>query len=250
MSDDPGYVSTLMAWVFPQPKPYSEIMKEHSQNLRHLLRKQEREQKELEGRERGLLNEIRKLAQQQKMREAEGRARALVRLRNNIERKRTRQDEIDALLEQAREIASMLEESTAMKGMTLAMMASNRQSPVVEMRRMIMEFEKSQLMISQKCEMISDTMQSVTETEFDEADRKTVLGQVLDELGFDVANTLASPPSSLPAARQAAASSSHQRSPVALSTSVSTTAAAAAPPSPTLEDLEIQSRFENLKKPK
>jgi len=246
-ADDTSYVSTLLAWVFPQPKPYSEIMKEHSQNLRHLLRKQEREQKELEGRERVLLNEIRKLAQQQKMREAEGRARALVRLRNNIERKRTRQDEIDALLEQAREIASMLEESTAMKGMTLAMMASNRQSPVVEMRRMIMEFEKSQLMISQKCDMISDTMQSVTETEFDDQDRKTVLGQVLDELGFDVANALASPPSSLPAARQATVNT-QQRSPVALSSTSVSTAAAAAPPTP--EDLEIQSRFENLKKPK
>ena len=245
---DPGMFGTLMAWVFPQPKPYSELMKEHSQNLRHLSRKQQREQRELEGRETAALNEIRRLAQQQKMREAEGRARALVRLRNNIERKRTRQDEIDALLEQAREIGSMLEESTAMRGMTLAMTASNEQAPMAEMRRLVMEFEKSQLMISQKCEMISDTMQSVTETEYDDADRKTILGQVLDELGFDVANTLASPPSSSFASAAAAAPSNAQRRPVAL---LSTSTMDAPPPqTPTQEDLEIQARFENLKKPK
>lgn len=83
-------------------------------------------------------------------------------------------------------LKSTAEMTTAMKGVTRAMMTMNKKMNVPEMQKIMREFAKQSEMMDMKEEMMSDMIDDVMDDAEDEVEEDEAIGQVLDEIGLSL----------------------------------------------------------------
>jgi len=151
-------------------------------------------------------------------------AKDLVRTRNNITKFYKMRTELQAVSLRIQTLSSQQSMAEAMKGVTRAMMVMNRQMNLPAMQRIMMEFEKQSERMDMKEEMVSDVMDDVFEQEDEEEESENIINQVLDEIGINLSSQLVD-------------------TPMTTATSTTTTSVKAKE-----EELDLQSRLDNLKK--
>lgn len=82
----------------------------------------------------------------------------------------------------------------AMYGVTRSLQVMNRQMNMPAMQKMMMEFERQNEMMEFKSEMMDDTMDDIFTAEDEEEQTENMVGQILDEIGINVAGSMANAP--------------------------------------------------------
>eukprot|EP00008_Paramoeba_atlantica_P010944 CAMPEP_0201488186 /NCGR_PEP_ID=MMETSP0151_2-20130828/17538_1 /ASSEMBLY_ACC=CAM_ASM_000257 /TAXON_ID=200890 /ORGANISM="Paramoeba atlantica, Strain 621/1 / CCAP 1560/9" /LENGTH=188 /DNA_ID=CAMNT_0047873427 /DNA_START=235 /DNA_END=801 /DNA_ORIENTATION=+ len=121
-------------------------------------------------------------------------ARDLVRTRNHVQKFYEMKAELQAVSLRISTLRSQAAMGTAMKGVTKTMIRMNKQMDIPEMRRVMMEFEKQSDIMDMKEEMMAEVMEETLDTEEDEKVADGLVSQVLDELGIEMSEKLASAP--------------------------------------------------------
>jgi len=183
-----------MSFLFGKKKTLKEILREHKRNLDRSIREIDRERTGLQNQEKKITIEMKKLAKQGQMGAVRIMAKDLVRTRNNVTKFYKMRTELQAVSLRIQTIKSHQAMAEAMKGVTKAMMAMNRQMNLPAMQRIMMEFEKQSEKMEMKEEMMNDTMDDVLETEGEEEETEEVINQVLDEIGINLSSQLVDAP--------------------------------------------------------
>jgi len=183
-----------MDFFFGKKKTPEELLREHQRSLKRAIRDLDRERAALQRQEKALVLEIRKMAKQDQMGAVRIMARDLVRTRNHVQKFYEMKAELQAVSLRISTLRSQAAMGTAMKGVTKTMIRMNKQMDIPEMRRVMMEFEKQSDIMDMKEEMMAEVMEETLDTEEDEKVADGLVSQVLDELGIEMSEKLASAP--------------------------------------------------------
>lgn len=186
----------MMEFFFGRRKTPDEILRENKRAIDRAIRDLEREKGRMEQQEVKLANEIRKSARANEMDSVKIMAKDLVRTKGQIKKFNIMKANLQAISLKTATLKSQNSMAQAMRGVTQGLIRMNRQMNLPQIQRIIQEFQKQTDMVDMKEEMINDVMDDVFEEETDEQESDQVVNKVLDELGIEMNQTLATLPSS------------------------------------------------------
>jgi charged multivesicular body protein 2A len=181
-----------MSWLanlFGPSKTPEQMMREYKRTLDKTVRELDRERIRLQGQEKALIADMKKMAKNDHMDAVRIMAKDLVRTRGYITKFYRMKAEMQAVSLRLETLKSTQAMTTAMRGVTKCMIGMNQKMNVPEMRRIMMEFEKQNAMMGMKEEIINDTIDDVMDDEGEEEEHiEEMISQVLDEIGLDFSN--------------------------------------------------------------
>jgi charged multivesicular body protein 2A len=186
----------MMEFFFGRRKTPEEILRENKRAIDRAIRELEREKGRMEQQEVKLTNEIRKSARNNEMDSIKIMAKDLVRTKGQIKKFNIMKANLQAISLKTATLKSQNSMAQAMRGVTQGLIRMNRQMNLPQIQRIIQEFQKQTDMVDMKEEMINDVMDDVFEEDTDEQESDQVVNKVLDELGIEMNQTLATLPSS------------------------------------------------------
>lgn len=95
--------------------------------------------------------------------------------------------------------------ATAMKGVTKALVSMNKKINLPGMQKIMAEFMRENEKADMTQEMIGDTIDDAMEEEGSEAEENAIVGQVLDELGINMSESVPDAPTGVKQASAPAA---------------------------------------------
>lgn len=185
-----------MEWLFGRKKTPDEILRENKRAIDRAIRELEREKGRMEQQEVKLVNEIRKNAKTNQMDSVKIMAKDLVRTKSQIKKFNIMKANLQAISLKTATLKSQNSMAQAMRGVTQGLVRMNRQMNLPQIQRIIHEFQKQTDMVDMKEEMINEVMDDVFEEDTDEQESEQIVNKVLDELGIEMNQTLATLPSS------------------------------------------------------
>lgn len=185
-----------MEFFFGRRKTPDEILRENKRAIDRAIRDLEREKGRMEQQEVKLANEIRKAARNNEMDSVKIMAKDLVRTKGQVKKFNIMKANLQAISLKTATLKSQNSMAQAMRGVTQGLIRMNRQMNLPQIQRIIQEFQKQTDMVDMKEEMINDVMDDVFEEDTDEQESDQVVNKVLDELGIEMNQTLATLPSS------------------------------------------------------
>lgn len=198
-----------MEFFFGKRKTPDEILRENKRAIDRAIRDLEREKSRMEQQEVKLANEIRKNAKANQMDSVKIMAKDLVRTKSQIKKFNVMKANLQAISLKTATLKSQNSMAQAMRGVTQGLVRMNKQMNLPQIQRIIQEFQKQTDMVDMKEEMINDVMDDVFEEDTDEQESDQIVNKVLDELGIEMNQTLATLPASgakVPVADKTAAS--------------------------------------------
>lgn len=185
-----------MEFLFGRKKTPDEILRENKRAIDRAIRELEREKTRMEQQEVKLANEIRKNAKANQMDSVKIQAKDLVRTKSQIKKFNIMKANLQAISLKTATLKSQSSMASAMRGVTQGLVRMNRQMNLPQIQRVIQEFQKQTDMVDMKEEMINDVMDDVFEEDTDEQESDQIVNKVLDELGIEMNQTLATLPAS------------------------------------------------------
>ncbi|XP_038047107.1 charged multivesicular body protein 2a-like [Patiria miniata] len=202
-----------MSFLFGRKKTPAEMLKQNQRALNRAMRELDRERSRLEGQEKKVIADIKKMAKQGQMDAVKVMAKDLVRTRRYVKKFIMMRANIQAVSLKIQTLKSNQTMTDAMKGVTKAMQTMNRQLKLPQIQKIMMEFEKQSEILDMKEEMMNDAVDDALGDEDDEEESDAIVSQVLDELGLVLTDELTAIPGTggpmaqknQPAAKQAVA---------------------------------------------
>jgi len=183
-----------MSFLFGRKKSPEEMLKQNQRALNRAIRDLDRERAKLERQEKQIINDIKKMAKQGEMQAVRVMAKDLVRTRRYVKKFIMMKANIQAVSLKITTLKSQGAMANAMKGVTKAMGAMNKQINMPQMQKIMMEFEKEADTMDMKEDMMNDIVDDVMGAEEDEEESDALVGQVLDELGLSLNDELGAVP--------------------------------------------------------
>lgn len=183
-----------MSFLFGRKKTPEEMLKQNQRALNRAIRDLDKERMKLERQEKQIINDIKKMAKQGEMAAVKVMAKDLVRTRRYVKKFIMMKANIQAVSLKITTLKSQGAMANAMKGVTKAMGAMNKQINMPQMQKIMMEFEKEADMMDMKEDMMNDVMDDVMGAEEDEEESDMLVNQVLDELGLSLGEELGAVP--------------------------------------------------------
>ncbi|CAD5122567.1 unnamed protein product [Dimorphilus gyrociliatus] len=171
------------------------MLRQNQRALNKAMRELDRERQQMENQEKKTINEIKKMAKAGQMDSVKILAKDLVRTRRYVKKFMVMKANIQAVSLKIQTLKANDSMATAMKGVVKAMMTMNKQMNLPQIQKIMMEFSKESEMMEMKEEMMSDAIDDAMGDEDDEEETDAVVGQVLDELGLQIADEMKDLPS-------------------------------------------------------
>eukprot|EP01130_Rhizamoeba_saxonica_P002435 TRINITY_DN12235_c0_g1_i1.p1 TRINITY_DN12235_c0_g1~~TRINITY_DN12235_c0_g1_i1.p1 ORF type:complete len:226 (-),score=64.63 TRINITY_DN12235_c0_g1_i1:44-721(-) len=184
----------MMEWFFGKRKTPEEIVKENQKLIKRSMREIERERRRMKTSQQQQMNEIRKSVKDGQMNAARIMAKDLVRTRKHIEDMGRMKTQLQGVLLRIQSVRSQHAMSEAMRGVTRAMVAMNRQINLPSLQHIMMEFEKQSEIMDMKQEAIGDTMEDMMTDEYEERDTEDIIDQIIDDISLNLQQELVSTP--------------------------------------------------------
>ncbi|XP_031561456.1 charged multivesicular body protein 2a-like [Actinia tenebrosa] len=219
-----------LEFLFGRKKTPEEMLKQNQRALNRAMRDLDRERSKLEAQEKKVIADIKKMAKLGQMDAVKIMAKDLVRTRRYVKKFILMRANIQAVSLKIQTLRSTNAMAQAMKGVTKAMVAMNRQLKLPEIQKIMMEFEKQAEIMDMKEEMMSDAVDDVIGDEEDDEESDKLVAQVFDELGLQLTDEL----SDIPAAASGIANKDK--------------GGAAKVPAMADADADLQARLENLRR--
>jgi len=188
------YKRKIMSWLFGRKKTPEEMLKQNQRALNRAIRDLDKERMKLERQEKQIIGDIKKMAKQGEMSAVKVMAKDLVRTRRYVKKFIMMKANIQAVSLKITTLKSQGAMANAMKGVTKAMGAMNKQINMPQMQKIMMEFEKEADMMDMKEDMMNDIVDDVMGAEEDEEESDQLVNQVLDELGLSLGEELGAVP--------------------------------------------------------
>jgi len=179
-----------MEWLFGKKKTPQEMLRQNQRALTKAMRELDRERTQMERQEKKIVMDIKKLAKAGQMDAVKIMAKDIVRTRNYCKKFMLMRANIQAVSLKIQTLKSQDSMAQAMKGVTKAMGAMNKNLKLPQIQKIMMEFEKQSEIMDMKEEMMNDAIDDAMEDEGDEEESEALVGQVLDELGLDMTGAL------------------------------------------------------------
>ncbi|XP_061717472.1 charged multivesicular body protein 2a [Cydia pomonella] len=183
-----------MEWLFGHRMTPEEMLRKNQRALNKAVRDLERERAKMEQQEKKLINDIKKLAKEGQMDAVKIMAKDLVRTRRYVRKFMLMKANIQAVGLKIQTLKSQSTMAQAMRGVTRAMATMNRQLNMPQIQKILQEFEKQSEIMDMKEEMMNDSIDEAMEGDEDEEESDAVVGQILDELGLQLNDTLSGLP--------------------------------------------------------
>ncbi|KAF6036579.1 CHMP2A [Bugula neritina] len=212
--------------LFGKRKTPEEMLRQNQRALNKAMRDLDRERVKMENQEKKVIADIKKMAKQGQMDAVKIMAKDLVRTRRYVKKFILMKANIQAVSLKITTLKSTNTMANAMKGVTKAMSAMNRQ-------KIMMEFEKQSEIMEMKEDMMNDAIDDAMGDEEDEEEGDAIVAQVLDELGLQIGDQL----SDLPTANGSLSTATKAKP-----------AAAAAEGGVSDADADLEARLNNLKR--
>lgn len=206
------------------------MLRQNQRALNKAMRELDRERARMETNEKKIIADIKKMAKQGQMDAVKVMAKDLVRQRRYIKKFIMMKANIQAVSLKIQTLKSNDTMAQAMKGVTKAMMRMNKQMNLPQIQKIMMEFEKQSEIMDMKEEMMNDAIDDAMGDDDDEEETDAIVGQVLDELGLQMADQL----SDLPSTGQSVAAKGAAKQPQAAAVSDA--------------DADLEARLENLRR--
>ncbi|XP_045196384.1 charged multivesicular body protein 2a-like [Mercenaria mercenaria] len=184
-----------LEFLFGKKKTPEEMLRQNQRALNKAMRDLDRERAKMEQQEKKVINDIKKMAKQGQMDAVKIMAKDLVRTRRYVKKFILMRANIQAVSLKIQTLRSNNAMAQAMKGVTRAMSTMNRQLKLPQIQKIMMEFEKQSEIMDMKEEMMNDAIDDAMGDEDDEEESDAIVGQVLDELGLQMADELTGLPS-------------------------------------------------------
>ncbi|KAI6184234.1 hypothetical protein M3Y97_00574300 [Aphelenchoides bicaudatus] len=222
-----------MEWLFGRRKTPQELLKQNQRALQKAMRELDRESNRLEVQEKKVIADIKKSAKAGQMDSVRVMAKDLVRTRQYRKKFVIMRANIQAVSLKVQGLKSQDAMAQAMRGVTRAMSAMNRQLNLPQIQRIMTEFERQTEIMDMKEEMMSDAVDDALGEVDEESETDAVVQQVLDELGIQMGEELGGLPTANGALGTKAASDSKQPQAAAAMSSV---------------DADLMERLNNLRR--
>lgn len=184
-----------LEFLFGRKKTPEEMLRQNQRALNKAMRDLDRERGKMEQQEKKVIADIKKMAKQGQMDAVKIMAKDLVRTRRYVKKFILMRANIQAVSLKIQTLRSNNAMAQAMKGVTKAMQTMNRQLKLPQIQKIMMEFEKQSEIMDMKEEMMNDAIDDAMGDEDDEEESDAIVGQVLDELGLQMADELTGLPS-------------------------------------------------------
>ncbi|KFD70564.1 hypothetical protein M514_17357 [Trichuris suis] len=217
-----------MEFLFGKRKTPQEMLRQNQRVLNRAMRDLDRERGQLEGQEKKLIADIKKMAKMGQMDAVKVMAKDLVRTRRYVKKFIMMRASIQAVSLKIQTLKSQDAMAQAMRGVARAMMSMNRQLKLPQIQKIMTEFERQSDLMDMKEEMMSDAIDDAMADEGDEEETDAVVSQILDELGIQMNEELTRLPST--------------------ADSVSLASSTKQPTAVVDVDADLQARLENLRR--
>mmetsp|Transcript_100873 Transcript_100873/g.289560 ORF Transcript_100873/g.289560 Transcript_100873/m.289560 type:complete len:198 (-) Transcript_100873:200-793(-) len=137
----------------------------------------------MEGEEKKLIADIKKMAKAEQMSAVKIQAKELVRTRNYITKFIQLRAHLNGVLLKIQCVKSHEAMASAMKSTTGAMIKMNQQFSIPGLQKIMMEFQRENEKAELTQEMMGETLDDVMDEEGDEEEQDKIVDQVLDEIG-------------------------------------------------------------------
>lgn len=175
-----------MEWLFGKRKTPEQMLRENQRMLNKAMRDLDRERSKMEGQEKKLIADIKKMAKDNQMDAVKIMAKDLVRTRRYVKKFILMRANIQAVSLKVQTLRSQNAMAMAMRGVTRALQNMNRQMNLPQIQKIMHEFERQSDMMEMKEEMMSEAIDDVIGDEEDEDESDVVVNQILDELGVQI----------------------------------------------------------------
>ncbi|KAK7195291.1 Snf7 [Novymonas esmeraldas] len=163
-----------------------EKMRKYKRQLDHTCRDLDRERNKLNGQERKIMMEMKKMAKQDQVDAVRIMARDLVRTRKYSQKMYRMRTQIQGVSLRMQTMQSSAQMADAMKGVTKAMRSMNKKMDIPEMQKIMREFEKQNEMMGMKEDMMNDAVDDVMDDDgMEEEETEQEIQKVMDEAGLD-----------------------------------------------------------------
>ncbi|XP_041265557.1 charged multivesicular body protein 2a [Onychostruthus taczanowskii] len=181
-----------MELLFGRRRSPEELLRQNQRALSRAVRELERERQKLEAQEKKIIVDIKKMAKQGQMAAVRALAKDLVRTRRYERKFIAMRANVQGVALRVQTLRSHSAMASAMRGVTRAMATMNRQLKLPQIQRILQEFQKQSEMMDMKEELMNDAIDDALGDEDDEDESDAVVSQVLDELGLNLTEELAS----------------------------------------------------------
>ena len=180
-----------MAFLFGGARPSGkDSLRDYQRKIASSARGMEREIRKLDTQEKGMQQELARCAQDAKIDTATTKAKELVRLRAHRSRLYTMKANMTGLAQQLQSVQSSakIQETIALTAKMLQGLNARFDAPSVA--RMLAEFEKQNVLIANKQELVEDTLDSAFEVDGEADATSEAVLDVLQEAGLDLRGRL------------------------------------------------------------
>ncbi|WWD08739.1 hypothetical protein V865_006852 [Kwoniella europaea PYCC6329] len=196
----------ILDTLFGRSMTPAERLRQHQRSLQKAQRELDREKGKLEAQEKKTMADIKRNAKAGNMNACKILAKDLVRTRRYIQKFTQMRVQLQAVSLRMQTLRSNEQMATAMKGATRAMGQMNRSLNLPQIQKIMNDFEKESSTMDMKEEMMSDAvddaMEDEDEGEGEEVESDKILKEVLDEIGMNMNESLASAPTANPLANE------------------------------------------------
>uniref|UniRef100_H2YDI7 Charged multivesicular body protein 2a n=1 Tax=Ciona savignyi TaxID=51511 RepID=H2YDI7_CIOSA len=182
-----------MEWLFGKKKTPGEMLRENQRLLNRTIRDLDRERVKMEGQEKKVIQDIKKMAKAGQMDAVKIMAKDLVRTRAYVKKFILMKANIQAVSLKISALKSQDSMMQAMKGVTKAMRAMNKQMKLPQIQKIMMDFERQSEQLDMKTEMMEEAIDDVMEGD-EEEESDAIVKQVYDELGLQFTDELGGVP--------------------------------------------------------
>nr|CAD2196706.1 unnamed protein product [Meloidogyne enterolobii] len=180
----------MMDFLFGRSKTPQELLRQNKRALDKAMRDLDRERQRLEGTEKKVIADIKKMAKMGQMDSVRIMAKDLVRTRQHVKKFIMMKANIQAVALKVQTLKSQDAMAQAMKGVTRAMRSMNRQLNLPQIQKIMSDFERQSEIMEMKEEMMSDAIDDAMGEGDEEEETEQVVQQVLDELGIQMSEDL------------------------------------------------------------
>ena len=171
-------------------KESKDSLRDYQRKIAGSARSMEREIRRLELQEKGMQRELAKHAQESQIDLATSKAKEMVRLRADKTRLRTMKEHMTGLSQQLQTVQSSAKMQETIAVTAKMLQGLNARFDVTSVARMLMEFEKQNVLMAQKQELIEDTLDSAFEVDGEADATSEAVLDVLQEAGLDLRGKL------------------------------------------------------------
>lgn len=178
-----------MSFLFGGARPtQSNTLKSYAGEIRKHIRSMQREETKSIQSEKVIIKDIKQLAQKQEINMAKVKAKELVRTRAFRKRLAITQQGLSCLAQELTIMQSSQKTQEILDKTTKILQALNSKMDIGSTYKMLMEFDKQNTTMSEKQDIVNESLDSMFDTDDSEID--STMTSVFEELGLNLSNSL------------------------------------------------------------